>query len=335
MISYKDSGVNIDLADEFVDSIKNKVKKLPKPFLEKLPLGAFSFGFSLNIEKPVITCATDGVGTKLLIARELGVHNTVGIDLVAMNVNDILTSGSYPVVFLDYIATGKINKNILEEVIDGIVKGCEESSCYLGGGETAEMPDFYGDDEYDLAGFCIGAAREEDIINPNDQEEGDILIGLRSSGFHSNGYSLVRKVIKNRALKLSDYIEDLNQTLGEALLRPTNIYVKDIKTLRENGIKISLMAHITGGGIKGNLVRPLRDNLRAIVEKTFSLDIFNWFYSLNEVSKEEMLKVFNMGLGFIIGIKEKDKEKALSLLGDKAIICGYLEKGQKEVLVKF
>lgn len=326
MTTYKEAGVDIEKADSFVAFIKQRIQNLNKNYKEALPFGAFASGFLLEDCDTVITSTTDGVGTKLKIAQSVNIHNSVGIDLVAMNVNDIITTGSKPSVFLDYIAIGKIDDNIMIPLMDGIVKGCEEASTPLVGGETAEMPSFYKDGEYDLAGFCIGVCKKDELITGQSIKEGDIIIALKSSGFHSNGYSLVRHVIEKANLNYHSYIKEFNKELWELLLTPTKIYVKDFFNLKSQ-IHIKCAAHITGGGIKGNLSRVIPHGLRAIVEKYEIPEIFRWFQAIGGIEKSEMFKAFNMGIGFMIIIDEKDKDIALKSIKN-GFMVGHIEKAE-------
>jgi phosphoribosylformylglycinamidine cyclo-ligase len=326
MSTYKEAGVDIEKADRFVGFLKERLNNLNKNLKQALPFGAFAAGFLVEDCDLVITSTTDGVGTKLKIAQSVNVHNTVGIDLVGMNVNDIITTGSKPTAFLDYIAIGKIEESTINPLIEGIITGCEEANTPLVGGETAEMPAFYKEGEYDLAGFCIGVCKKDEIITGQDVKEGDIIIAIPSSGFHSNGFSLIRYILEKNNLNYDTYIKDLNKNLGELLLTPTKIYVKDVLGLKSK-IQIKAMAHITGGGIPGNLVRVIPDGLRAVIEKYYIPDLFLWFQKLGNINKEEMYKTFNMGIGFMIIIKEKDKEVALSTIKDSFVV-GHIEQSK-------
>ncbi len=329
-LTYRSAGVDIEKAESFVEFIKEKTKVLG--FQTKL-FGSFASGVSLQgYKRPVLMMTTDGVGTKLKIAQELGIHHTVGIDLVAMNVNDLITSGAKPLGFMDYIATGKIDLEVLKNVIEGIVEGCRQAEMPLVGGETAEMPGFYPDGVYDLAGFCVGACEEEDLITGEGIMPGDILIGLPSSGFHSNGYSLIRKVVEINKLSYSTLIEDLGKTLGEALLEPTKIYWGEIKTLFEKKVKIKGMAHITGGGLPGNLIRILPEGTRAIVEegKIPKNPIFYWVQKLGKIEKGEMFRVFNMGVGFVMVVDEKTASVIFSEI-PQAFELGVIKPGERGV----
>jgi len=337
MITYKDAGVDIEKADKFVEEIKGFVQKT---FTKNVitPIGGFASAYLLEISKyknPVITSSTDGVGTKLKIAQQINKHDTIGIDLVAMCVNDLVTTTSKPLFFLDYFATGKLKPETAVEVIKGIAKGCELAECSLVGGETAEMPGMYKDDEYDLAGFAVGIVEKEKLLDGSKTEKGNILIGIASSGVHSNGYSLVRKIVEVKGYSYKDYFQEFGKTLGEELLTPTKIYVKTILALTER-IDIKSIAHITGGGIPGNLIRVIRPGLKAVVEEGSweVLPIFKWIAKEGQVPKEDMYKTFNMGIGMILAIDKKDEKEAIQLLedlGEKPYIIGYLEEGERSV----
>ena len=332
MTTYKDAGVDIDKANEFVRYIKERVKNtFPKGALTEF--GGFASGFPIKgYREPVVFSSTDGVGTKLKVAQELGVHDTVGIDLVAMNVNDVLTTGADPLFFLDYIATGKIDLEVLKRVIDGIIEGCRRGEVFLAGGETAEMPGFYPEGVYDLAGFCVGVCEREEVITGKEVSPGDVLIGIRSSGFHSNGFSLIRKVLKDRGVKLTDKVEELGKTVGEVLLTPTRIYTKEVKKLKEN-VKVKALAHITGGGIPENLIRVLPEGVKAVVEKGSIPEnpVFGWIQKLGNIEEREMFRTFNMGVGMIAVVSESDKERALEILEREAFHCGHVEDGERVV----
>jgi phosphoribosylformylglycinamidine cyclo-ligase len=334
LTTYKDSGVDIDRANELVEYIKEKVKKsFPEGFLTEF--GGFAGGVEIRgYREPVIFTSTDGVGTKLKVAQEMGVHDTVGIDLVAMNVNDVLTTGADPLLFLDYIATGKIELPVLQKVIDGIVEGCRRGRVLLAGGETAEMPGFYPEGVYDLAGFCVGLCEKEEVITGKDIKPGDILVGIRSSGFHSNGFSLIRKVLKDRGIKLSDRIEELGMSVGEALLTPTRIYTDEIKKLRE-GVRLKGIAHITGGGLPENLIRILPEGVKAVIEKENipTNPVFSWIKELGNIEEREMFRTFNMGVGMVVVVEEKYKEKTLSLLGEDGFVLGHVKRGERSVVI--
>ncbi|MFN3870399.1 MAG: phosphoribosylformylglycinamidine cyclo-ligase [Aquificaceae bacterium] len=329
--TYEKAGVSLKRADAFVEYIKEKVKTLKK---QALLFGGFASGISLEgFKKPLLMMTTDGVGTKLKIAQEVGVHNTVGIDLVAMNVNDIITTGAKPLAFLDYIAVGKIEPEILNKVMDGMVEGCKMADVALVGGETAEMPDFYPEGVYDLAGFCVGVCEEEELITGKDIKPGDVIIGLPSSGFHSNGYSLIRKILKSKGIGYRDSFDGSNKKVWEILLEPTRIYSKEIEAIK-GACKIKGMAHITGGGIPGNLIRILPESCKAIVEKAkIPKDpVFDWIRDLGKVPIEEMYKTFNMGVGFMLVVSPQEVDKVLKAIDD-SFVCGYIEEGQKDVVI--
>ena len=337
-LTYKEAGVDIDEGERFVRLISPFVRKT---FRHEVitDIGSFNALFNLNVKKykkPVLVSGTDGVGTKLKIAFMMDRHDTVGIDLVAMCVNDILTSGAEPLFFLDYFATGRLDSKKATEVIKGIVKGCKEAGCSLIGGETAEMPGFYSEGEYDLSGFAVGVVNKEKIIDGSQIKEGDVIIGIASNGLHSNGYSLVRKVFfDSKKMKIDDYIPDLGTTLGEELLKPTKIYVKAFMALKEK-IKIKGMAHITGGGIPGNLPRILPmgicANIKAVAWPVHP--IFRLLKKMVNVPEEDMKKTFNMGIGYVMVIsanKAKDTISILNKSGYSAFIIGNTEKGGRGV----
>jgi len=329
-LTYKQAGVDIEKADSFVEFIKNKTKELKS---QAILFGSFASGVALEgYKKPVIMMTTDGVGTKLKIAQQMNVHHTVGIDLVAMNVNDLITSGAKPLGFMDYIATGKLDLDVLKKVMEGIIEGCRLAQMPLVGGETAEMPDFYPEGVYDLAGFCVGVCEEDRLITGKDIKPGDVLIGLTSSGFHSNGFSLLRKVLELKRIDYETYLEELNKTVGEILLEPTRIYWKEVKTLLEKSIQIKGMAHITGGGIPGNVVRVLPEGTKAVVEeKSIPMNpIFQWIQKLGNIEKQEMFRVFNMGVGFVLITDQTNAEKVLSEIPN-AFIFGFVKSGERSV----
>lgn len=328
--SYESAGVSRERASELIRYIFEKTRDS-----EVLLKGSFASGVRIGgFKKPVVMMSADGVGTKLLLAQRFGMHKEVGIDLVAMNVNDVLASGAVPFCFLDYIATGKIDVSVLKKVIDGIIYACEEAGVLLVGGETAEMPDFYKEGVYDLAGFCIGFCEEDELLNPANVKPGDAVIGLKSSGFHSNGFSLIRKVIDSANIDLNSRLDFCESFLAKELLKPTRIYVKDILSLTELKIKPKSMAHITGGGIKENLVRAIPEGLRAIVD-TKSIPenpIFTWFENLGLVSRDEMFKVFNMGVGFCVIVDSQSVREILFTLKD-AFVLGRVEEGRRDVVL--
>lgn len=340
-LSYKQAGVDIDAANQSVDLIKQWVQKTRRPEV-MADIGGFGGFFALDMAKyrePVLVSGTDGVGTKLKIAHMMGVHDTVGIDLVAMCVNDILVHGAEPLFFLDYIAVGKLQPGVIEALVKGVSAGCVQAGCALIGGETAEMPGFYQEDEYDLAGFAVGAVDRSEIINGDQVADGDLVVGLPSSGVHSNGYSLVRKVLLEKAgLKLDQYIEELHKTLGEELITPTRIYVKSILGLLDN-VAVHGMAHITGGGIVENLQRILPLGLGAVVDSTAIevKPVFKMIERLGQVEKAEMFRTFNMGIGFVMVISPQQHDKAVKYLqeqGEKPIVIGRISSTEQGVLIK-
>jgi len=329
--SYKDSGVDIDAGNEFARSVKALVKPTLRPEVIS-EIGGFAGLFSLNTEKyraPVLVSSTDGVGTKLRIATMMNKHDTVGIDLVAMCVNDIVVQGAEPLFLLDYIATGKIEPGVLLDVIKGIVRGCKESGCALIGGETAEMPSFYKEGEYDLAGFVVGVADRGNIIDGSTIAVGDRLIGISSSGLHSNGFSLVRKILfEKHRLKIDDYIKDLKKTLGEELITPTRIYAKTISNVLRD-FTIHGMSHITGGGLIDNIERILPPGCTAQL-KTGSWEVPPIFFLLQErggLDQDEMLRTFNNGIGMVLLVAEEDADDImlrLKGLKEKAHVIGEI-----------
>lgn len=338
-LTYKEAGVSIEEGDRFVSLLAPLAKKT---FRKEVitDIGSFGALFKLDIAKykePILVSSTDGVGTKLKIAFMAGRHETVGIDLVAMSVNDILTSGAEPLFFLDYFATGRLVPEKAVRVIEGIIEGCKEAGCSLIGGETAEMPGFYRDEEYDLAGFAVGIVERKDIIDGSGITAGDLIIGVSSNGLHSNGYSLVRKVFfELKKMNLSDYIPELGKSLGDELLRPTRIYVKAINSLKERNIPIKGLAHITGGGITGNLPRILPDGVSAVIRvNSWPVQpIFLLIETLGKIPVDDMRRTFNMGIGYIIILPEGYVELAISVLKEKdydSYIIGRIEKGEREV----
>ncbi|MBL1177457.1 MAG: phosphoribosylformylglycinamidine cyclo-ligase [Pantanalinema sp. GBBB05] len=303
-MEYREAGVDVEAGRAFVQRIRQMVDSTTRP--EVLGgLGGFSGLFQLpsGYQEPVLVSGTDGVGTKLKLAHTLDRHDTVGIDLVAMCVNDVLTCGAEPLFFLDYLATGKLNPEQLAQVVSGITEGCRQSGCALLGGETAEMPGFYQPGEYDLAGFCVGIVEKSQILNGSQVQIGDVAIGLASHGVHSNGFSLVRKIIDDRGIALSDRPEGFNgQTLGEALLTPTRIYVQPVLAALRSGMSIHGMAHITGGGLPENLPRCLGQGQAVQVNPSAWVvpPLFQWLATTGEVSPTGMFNTFNMGIGFVV-----------------------------------
>lgn len=332
---YKASGVDIDKGYQVIQKIDQHVKKT-KNLGVMNDIGAFGGMFDLskyNVKEPVLVSGTDGVGTKLLIAQEAKKHDTVGIDLVAMCVNDIITVLAKPLFFLDYIALGSLEPELVSEIVEGISLGCIESGCALIGGETAEMPDMYQGNHYDLAGYATGVVEKSLIPSIEDVKRGDFLIGIASSGLHSNGFSLVRKILfKDNNHSLEDYIPFLKSKLKDALLIPTKIYVKAIEALKDC-VEIHGISHITGGGFIENIPRMLPNNLGArILEKNFPIPlIFDYLESLGKIPHLEMFNVFNMGIGMVVAVKQSDANKALKCIdqsGYKSYIIGEVIEGQ-------
>ena len=338
-MDYKSAGVDIEAGYKAVELMKEHVKSTMRA--EVLGgLGGFSGAFSLSkikdMEEPVLLSGTDGVGTKLKLAFLMDKHDTIGIDCVAMCVNDVACAGGEPLFFLDYIACGKNEPQKIATIVKGVADGCVQSGAALIGGETAEMPGFYPVDEYDLAGFCVGVADKCDLIDGKDLKAGDALIGIASSGVHSNGFSLVRKVFDMTKESLDTYYKELDKTLGEALLAPTKIYVKALKSVRESGVKIKACSHITGGGFYENIPRMLTEEKRAVVKKdSYEVPaIFKLMAKKGNISEEMMYNTFNMGLGMVIAVDKGDVEKTLKAInkaGEKAFEIGYIDKGTKGV----
>ena len=338
-MDYKKAGVDIEAGYKSVELMKKYVQGTMRP--EVLTnLGGFSGAFSLKkfmtMENPTLVSGTDGVGTKLKVAFLMDKHDTVGIDCVAMCVNDIACAGGEPLFFLDYIACGKNLPEKIASIVSGVADGCKQSEAALIGGETAEMPGFYPEDEYDLAGFAVGIVDEKDLITGKDIKAGDVLIGIASSGIHSNGYSLVRKVFPMEKEALNEYREELGKTLGEALLTPTKIYVKALKAVKEAGITIKGCSHITGGGFYENIPRMLVEGTHAVVEKdSYPVPpIFKLLAEKGDIEEQMMYNTYNMGLGMIVAVDPKDAEKAIEALkavGEEAYVVGSIEAGEKGV----
>ncbi|RTZ61428.1 MAG: phosphoribosylformylglycinamidine cyclo-ligase [Gammaproteobacteria bacterium] len=327
-LTYKDAGVDIDAGDELVERIKPLVKKTARP--EWLGgIGGFGALFEIPLDrykKPVLVSGTDGVGTKLKLAFDMDKHDTIGIDLVAMCVNDILVAGAEPLYFLDYFATGRLDTEKAAQVVAGIAEGCIQAGASLVGGETAEMPDMYDDGEYDLAGFGVGIVEKDQAIDGSKVSDGDIIIGLASSGPHSNGYSLIRKIVEVSGAGWDDPFGDT--TLGEALIAPTIIYVKPILALLEQ-VDVHAMAHITGGGLPGNLVRVLPDGLTADIDSHSwqRPAVFDWLQQHGNVEDAEMYRTFNCGVGMAIVVAADQQDQALALLrekGETAFVMGTI-----------
>ena len=316
---YREAGVDLEAGYESVRLIKSHVART-KVLGAVDSIGAFGGMFDLSLLKmkePVLVSGTDGVGTKLMVAFDCDKHDTIGIDAVAMCVNDVLVQGAMPIFFLDYLAVGKNTPTKIEQLVKGVADGCVLSECALIGGETAEMPDMYDPNHYDIAGFCVGAVEKSKLLNGQSIATGQVLIGLPSSGCHSNGYSLVRKVLlKDAKLDLKEYYPEFGKTLGEELLTPTKIYVKAIKHLLNKEIDIKGMSHITGGGFYENLPRMLKEGLGVEINvNSFPRpEIFNLIMKTGNIDEKEMYNVFNMGLGFVMAVEEKDVETVLNEL---------------------
>lgn len=335
---YKDAGVDIDKAEGLVGFIRELAGRTKREGVLS-DIGGFAGLFKVSgYKNPVFSVTCDGVGTKLKVAFMCGKHDTVGIDLVAMSANDLITTGSDPLIFLDYIACGRLEENVYKEIITGIVNGCIESECYLAGGETAEMPGFYGEGEYDLAGFMVGVCEEENLIR-GEVGEGDLVIALPSSGLHSNGYSLVRKILFDvMKFDVGDYIPELGRTLGEELLEPTRIYVKQLKLLKSKGLIPKAVVHITGGGLLEKPKRILSGRYNLVLyQGSWEVPvIFNLIKEWGNVELREMYRTFNMGLGMLLVYSKDDVDKACDTLkenGYDVIPVGEITEGNGEVRI--
>lgn len=337
-LSYRDAGVNIDAGNEFVEKIKSSVASTNRPGVMG-SLGGFGGLFELpeGYKQPVLVSGTDGVGTKLKLAIDLNKHDTIGIDLVAMCVNDILVLGAEPLYFLDYYATGELNAEIAADVVEGIAEGCRQSNAALIGGETAEMPGMYGKGDYDLAGFCVGVVEKQKIIDGSKVKAGDVMIAIASSGPHSNGYSLVRKIIEVSDADINASFGNNGQTLGNALLAPTKIYVRAIHQLLES-FDIHAMAHITGGGLLENIPRVLPESAQAVVDtSSWQLpDVFQWLQENGNVEINEMYRTFNCGVGMVLITSADDAEGIIAMLeqnNETSWQLGVIESGDKDQVI--
>ena len=341
-LSYKDAGVDINAGNELVDRIKPHVKRTRRP---EVIGGLGGFGALCAIpakyKEPILVSGTDGVGTKLRLAIDLHKHNSIGIDLVAMCVNDLIVQGAEPLFFLDYYATGKLDVDVASDVIKGISDGCEQSGCALIGGETAEMPGMYHANDYDLAGFCVGVVEKNEIIDGSEVRVGDALIALASSGPHSNGYSLIRKILEVAKVSAAETLLE-GKPLAEHLLAPTKIYVKSILQLIKR-VDVHAIAHLTGGGFLENIPRVLPDHVRAVInEQSWQWPaIFKWLQQNGNVDTHEMYRTFNCGVGMVIALPQEDVETALALLaqtGEKAWVIGQIEhldeQDKKQVIIR-
>ncbi len=331
--TYKAAGVNIDTANEFVDRIKPIIKTTARKEVVS-GIGGFGGLFRFDTAKmknPILVSSTDGVGTKLKIAQLMNKHDTIGIDLVAMSVNDVVVQGAEPLFFLDYMATSKIEVEKSVQIVEGIVNGCKQAGCTLLGGETAEMPGFYQPGEYDLAGFCVGVVEQEKLIDGSTISINDRIIGLASSGLHSNGFSLARNVLLEKGkLSMNDTLPELSQSVGLELLEPTRIYVKSLLKIFKN-FNIKGLVHITGGGFYDNIPRIIPDVCRAVVTRnTWEIPpIFSVIQNIGNVEEKEMFRVFNMGIGMMMIVSEKECQEIierLNVLGEKAYLIGVIEK---------
>lgn len=340
-MDYKNAGVDIEAGYKSVELIKEHVKgTMRKEVLTGLGgfSGAFSMAMFKDMEKPTLVSGTDGVGTKLKLAFLMDKHDTVGIDCVAMCVNDIACAGGEPLFFLDYIACGKNYPEKIAAIVSGVAEGCKQSNAALIGGETAEMPGFYPRDEYDLAGFAVGIVDEKDIITGANVKAQDVLIGMASSGVHSNGFSLVRKIFHMDKETLLTYHEELGATLGETLLAPTKIYVKALRSIREAGVTVKACSHITGGGFYENVPRMLPEGKRAVIEKnSYPVPpIFAMIAREGHVEENMMYNTYNMGLGMVLAVDAADVEKTMEAIrasGETAYVTGRIEDGEKGVTI--
>lgn len=339
MMDYKSAGVDIEAGYRSVELMKQYVATTMRKEVMG-GLGGFSGAFSLsaikNMEEPVLLSGTDGVGTKLKLAFLMDRHDTVGIDCVAMCVNDVACAGGEPLFFLDYIACGKNEPEKIAQIVKGVCDGCNQAGAALIGGETAEMPGFYPIDEYDLAGFAVGVADKKDLITGEDIREGDALVGIASSGVHSNGFSLVRKVFDVNKENLAEYIPELGETLGDALLRPTKIYVRALKSVRDAGVRVKGCSHVTGGGFYENIPRMLPDGIRAkVLKDSYEVPaVFRLLQKRGQIEEHMMYNTFNMGIGMVLAMDPGDVQTALKALadaGEKAYVIGSVEAGEKGV----
>jgi phosphoribosylformylglycinamidine cyclo-ligase len=335
-ITYKDSGVDIDKGNLFVSMIRKEVESTRTKGVIG-GIGGFGGFFRPNVtgmKEPVLVSSTDGVGTKLVIAQMMGIHDTVGIDLVAMSVNDIIVTGALPLFFLDYIATGRLEAGILASVVSGIAAGCRDAGCALLGGETAEMPGFYPEGKYDLAGFAVGMVDRRSIIDGSAVKRGDVIVGIPSSGLHSNGYSLARRIVFDTLkLKPSDIVQGLDRSIGEELLVPTRIYVRPIRALLEK-VTIAALAHITGGGLVDNIERLLPGDLSAVIDRgTWKVPpVFDFLARAGSVDPMEMMRTFNNGIGMAVIVRERAADRALKILrtmGEDSTVIGRVQARPK------
>ena len=338
-MDYKSSGVDIEAGYRSVELMKRHVKNTMRP--EVLGgIGGFSGAFSMekykDMENPTLVSGTDGVGTKLKLAFLMDKHDTVGIDCVAMCVNDIACAGGEPLFFLDYIACGKNRPEKIASIVKGVADGCIQAGAALIGGETAEMPGFYPEEEYDLAGFAVGIVDQKDLITGENLQPGDVLLGMASSGVHSNGFSLVRKVFEMTKKSLDTYYDELGKTLGEALLAPTRIYVRALKAVKDAGVTVKACSHITGGGFYENVPRMLREGTRAVIRKdSYEVPaIFRLLARTGDIEEKIMYNTYNMGIGMILAVSAQDAERAAKAIreaGETPYVIGSIEAGEKGV----
>ena len=330
---YEESGVSLEAGYKSVELIKKHVART-KNLGMLSAIGGFGGAFDLsayNYKNPVLVSGTDGVGTKLKLAFELDIHNTIGIDVVAMCANDILAQGAQPLFFLDYLAVGKNYPEQVESIVEGVAEGCVQAGCAIVGGETAEMSGFYEDGEYDIAGFCVGAAEKEDLLSRENTKAGQVVIGLPSSGVHSNGFSLVRKILRDNNISLNERFNE--STIGETLLTPTKIYVKEVLKLL-NEVKVAGIAHITGGGFHENLPRCLAKGLGMKINKnSYEVpEIFRYLQEKGGIDEEEMYNIFNMGVGMALVVNKEDVDKALSLLENGFVLGEVVNESGIEII---
>ena len=338
-MDYKNAGVDIEAGYKSVELMKKHIAKTMRP--EVLGgIGGFSGAFSMsafkNMEEPTLVSGTDGCGTKVKLAMIMDKHDTIGIDAVAMCVNDIACAGAEPLFFLDYIACGKNYPEKIAEIVSGVAEGCVQSEAALIGGETAEHPGLMPEEEYDLAGFAVGVCEKKELITGENLKDGDVLIGMASTGVHSNGFSLVRKVFEMTKESLDTYYDELGKTLGEALIAPTRIYVKALKSVKNAGVTVKACSHITGGGFYENIPRMLKDGVRAVVEKdSYPIPpIFTLMAKKGDITEQMMYNTFNMGIGMVVAVDPADVDKtmeAIKAAGDQPYVIGHIEAGEKGV----
>jgi phosphoribosylformylglycinamidine cyclo-ligase len=339
-LTYRSAGVDVEAGEEAVRLIRKDVESTHIPGVIG-SLGGFAGLFTVpeGLKDPVLVSGTDGVGTKLLLAQETGRLDTVGVDLVAMSVNDVLTVGARPLFFLDYVAVGRLVPAEMARLVAGVAEGCRQAGCALLGGEMAEMPGLYDPGEFDMAGFCVGVAERKKLIDGSEIKEGDVVLGLASSGCHSNGFSLVRKVLEKSRLGLGDPLPGLSETAGDTLLTPTRIYVRSVIDLLEKGLPVRGMAHVTGGGIGGNLGRVIPEGLSARLypRKWTVPTVFRTLQSLGDIAEREMFLAFNMGLGFLIVVPEPAVDEAMDRLceaGEEVALVGEIVRGSARVMLE-